>query len=186
MLNRTQLKILAFDLGANLGVSYSKFNIAKNILNVVDTKLISISDFRKDNHLEIDYCSSGCLNTLAFENIVEGLIQYYQDIDIFVSEDVFVHPHRINAFKSLLLYLNKLEELVVVKRKMKLFKIPPRVIKQTLTLYGGANKQTMADHIYNNSEIKLKKKMMYKLSEHEIDSIAVAYTFCKNFMNLMV
>lgn len=175
------LSILSFDLGNSLGIAFSKFNRQTQKLNVINTKLISIDQIKRENRVEFDFCTNKCLNTIVFGEIVASLINSYGLIDIFVVEDTYVQLNRIRAYSSLLLYLNKLEEIVAVRFKKQLFKISPNTIKKYLTSTGKATKLDMMNEIYNKPDIRLKKSMINTLSEHEIDSISAAYSFARQF-----
>jgi len=184
MYTKNSLSILSFDLGNNLGIAFSKFNRQTQILNVIDTKLISIDSIKKDNSMEFDFCSNKCINTIVFDKIISTLIMNYSPIDIYVVEDAFIHF--IRAYSSLLLYLNKLEEVIAMRFKKRLFKISPTVIKQHMTQSGAADKIRMMQSIYLKNDIKLKKRMLNSLSEHETDAVAVAYAFVKQFSLLYI
>lgn len=179
-MHTNNLSILSYDLGNDLGIAFSKYNRQTKVLNVIKTKLISIDAIKRANKVEFDYCSPKCVNTIVFERIISSLIMDYSPIDIFVVEDIFVRYNRIRTYSSLLLYLNKLEEIVALRFKKSLFKIAPKTIKKTFADSGTANKIQMMQTIYNKQDIKLKKHMI-NLSEHETDAIGVAYTFCKLF-----
>lgn len=186
MYEKNNLSILSFDLGNSLGIAFNKFNRQTQVLNVIDTKLISIDKIKRENKIEFDFCSNKCINTIVFEEIIASSITNYGIIDIFAVEDTYVRFDRIRAYSSLLLYLNKLEEIIALRFKKQLFKISPNTIKKYMTSVGFANKLQMMENIYDKPDIKLKKRMINTLSEHEIDAVGVAYAFSKQFSLLYI
>ena len=179
MINDDILYIIGFDLGKNLGICETKVNLNTLDFHILSTKNIIIDNNQWCLSINKDDIVPRCASIISFTNIINNYlssIQYHPIV--FVSEDVFVNIKMIRAYSSLLLYITKLEEIITTKFNNILYKLPPRLIKKTFSNYGNSTKDIMKNIVTKNwKKFHLSLNQISKLTEHEIDAIAVSYTF---------
>jgi len=172
---KSDIKILSFDLGAIYAYAYSSYTRSKNKFTVIKGETIDLNNFIKNASEFSNLCDQRRQKFMVFEKQITELINNL-DIDIFASEDVFINPGRPQAFKSLIIYLDTLERLVISHRKQLLHKIAPRSIKMNITGSGEADKITIQRAIINNPHISFRKNaIMNTMTSHLADAIACGY-----------
>ena len=124
-----------------------------------------------------------------------------------VSEDAFYNPGTPNAFKSLLLCLNTIdnilfnisyykEECNLPDTAKKLYKIPSKEVKKIMSGTGSSFKLDMLQALKDRMEsgdIIISSLSNYPIesigsfiNEHEVDAISVGYAFAKNIYPTLI
>lgn len=183
---KQDIKILSFDLGALYGYAYSAYNRSKNRLTVIKADTINLNKYVKNVCEFSGLCTPKRQRFMVFEQQLIEILNTFQ-VNIFASEDVFVNPHRVNAYTSLLIYLDTLERLVVNIKKQPLYKIAPRLIKSILTGSGEADKITVQQSLINNPNIVFRKNaIVNKMTSHSADAIAVGYAIAQDISSSLI
>lgn len=184
-----KINILSFDLGNNLGVALSQYNTKTKENKVIKTKLFCIDQYINDHNFIIDNITNrNSIKILAFKSILHNdilkMINNYK-INIFITEDIFIYPGRLTAYKSLALYINALDEYINFYYHKDLLKISPKYIKYKFSSVkrGNASKADMKIALSALMNITTNININ-NLSEHEIDAIAVAYVYISEIVKI--
>jgi len=179
---KSQIVVIAFDLGANLGWNRSVCTLRPELhINVVDHGTVHLdmltTDRMKKEYNEV--LSRGRVRLMIYEEIIRKLTDMVK-FDCFVTEDVFCNPTRISAFRSLVLYMDILERIVNVEKQKRLYTIPPTSIKKYINAYGASDKSEVQAAVLNNKAITMKRP--HTATEHEYDSVAAVWSFVQEYL----
>ena len=179
------LRILSFDPG----LSTSGWN-----LSVYDTST---------NTMYIEQCgmlypnenvglASNKVNSIRYGHRIMTLDQLRNDIrnlmdtlspDFVVSEDAFYNPTRPTAYCALVQWLTTVSIVLFDEYQHTLFKLAPKIAKQVIPGFGGAEKLGVQYAVTNKEDIKFNQDIDVKnLTEHTCDSIGIGYTFIQEIL----
>ena len=183
---RNQITVFAVDLGSNLGWSRSVCTLRPELhINVVahgTEYLDGLTNERRKKDYNEAY-SRHRVRMEIYEETIRKLIDMVK-FDCYVAEDVFCNPTRVNAFRSLALYMETLERIVNVEKEKRLYTVAPTLIKQCISNSGASDKIQVQTAVLNNPFITMKKPST--ATEHEFDSVAMCYTFVKTYLMTLV
>ena len=101
--------------------------------------------------------------------------------DYVTMEDAFFGKFRPNAYSALLQCICTIEFYLMNEYGKRVYKVAPRSAKLCMTGSGASGKDPIQQSIFKKDDIVFKqRKQAEKLGEHEADSIAMGYFFCKN------
>ena len=175
--------ILSIDPGVTAcGVSVSELKDDK--LNVLDTINVSgtlklIGDFF---HAGERYGKrTGKVHRII--GTVNDLLDKYPEITMIALEAPFYNRRAPQAFASLLEVVYGIKYMVAIKRRIDLRVMSPMTVKKVWTGKGNSNKDAMYDELKSRLTLNLVTlptgKTLETLTEHEIDSMAVGFTYQK-------
>lgn len=174
-------KILSIDPGqTTLGFAVSTFTPASGSFHVNHFNMIESIKLAK-KEMKDDYKQFGNLISLSMlEREFRRLMDNYKP-DFVCSEDAFYSPRTPNAFISLKLCIHTMGRVLYDTYKQHLYLIAPKLAKQTVSK-GTADKLAVQNAILSIPSLTIKDtklKPITCMTEHEADSIAIGYTFCK-------
>lgn len=181
-----QISWLAFDLGSNLGWSRCVCTFRPEFsINVVDHGTIDLNqlatEWSRRNYNEIFTPRRIRIN--IFKEQIKKLIDN-SNADAFVTEDVFCNPHRIDAFRALVIYMDHLESYVNNEKHKRLYTITATQIKKHISDYGHADKSLVIKSVLENNNIAMKRP--HDATSHEFDSVAVVWGFVKEYLMIPI
>jgi Holliday junction resolvasome RuvABC endonuclease subunit len=164
------LKILSIDPGNNLGFSlYTLNGYNLNITNIETGLMVLDKNINNDNKDIMLY------RTNVLSKFIYNIVNIEQP-HILSLETAFLNSKFPKAVMQLSQYLITIQSIVYnINPFIKVFKYPPKYIKNIVYGKGGANKEDMYNSVKNIKEIN-KHINCTNLSEHEIDSLAIGYT----------
>lgn len=171
-INSTAIAVTSVENG-NLRVHYTEF--------INNTKA-----FTPHQKLQEKKYDSRYVRAVKITDAVERLCDVY-DIDAIVTEGAFFNPTRPLAYSTLLEVIYAVKYSVIRNMKIPYTEIPPKKVKQIFHGKGNAKKEDMEAVLKQHLENKtiLIDKKMEELTEHEIDSIAVAYSYYKEILKVI-
>lgn len=114
-------------------------------------------------------------------SVVNGLLDKYPTIDMIALEAPFYNRRAPQAFASLLEVVYGIKYMVAIERGVDLRVMSPMAVKKVWTGKGNSGKDIMYNSLVerlNNKQVVLPDNSTEDtLTEHEIDSIAVGYTY---------
>lgn len=175
--------ILGIDPGlTNTGYSVLVYDTKKDATNVIAHGMITaISIAKREMRTDVKQYGN-IISLMVYEKEIAALLETYKP-DFIASEDAFYNPRTPQAYLSLKLCINAIQRVLYNQVKKNLYLIAPTVAKQTVWGRGTANKEAVQESILRLPDLHIKKskpKAITNLTEHEADSIAIAYTFIKN------
>ena len=177
--------VLGIDPGiTTTGWSIGKYNLKTNLLKIVAMGTIQATAKAKKDHKEDYKKYSNIISLVMYEEEMRRLMTTYMP-DYIVSEDAFYNPKMPSAYLSLKLCIHTLQKLLYKEYSKLLYLIPPKSAKQCIYGHGTANKEAIQEAVFTHEDIRfscIKKQQLAKMVEHEADSIAINYTFCKTIL----
>lgn len=180
-----RLRILSFDPG----LSTSGWNLS---IYDTSTKEMFIEKCGMLFPNENVTLSKNKINSIRYGSRIMTLDQLRNDIrnlmDIFrpdfvVSEDAFYNPTRPTAYCALVQWLTTVSIVLFDEYQHTLFKLAPKIAKQVISGFGGAEKLGVQYAVTHKQDIKFDKSIDVKnLSEHTCDSIGIGYTFIQEVL----
>lgn len=168
--------ILGIDPGKNLGITILEVEIKDNehIITNVETKTIYLDLSITNENIQVQ-------RTNYLYSIITEILSFYNPIAICL-ETVF-KSRFANAVIQLSQYTITIERAIYnYNPYIKLYKLAPRLIKKIVSNTGDATKDDMLSTV---NEIKELKPFLYKFTtEHEVDSLAMAYIVYNKIKNL--
>lgn len=183
---RNQISVLALDLGSNLGWCRCVCTLRPVLhINVVDHGTVYLDTLttermRKEYNEVFD---RNRVRMMIYKETIHKLIELVK-FDCFVVEDVFCNPTRVSAFKSLVRYMEVLENIVNVEKQKRLYTVAPTMIKRHIDNYGHSDKSRVQEAVLNQSAITMKRSS--EATEHEYDAIAAAWAFVHEYLMTLV
>lgn len=171
--------IISCDPGvANFGLSVID---NKEEYRVLETYLVKNNRKFTDEEKEIELVyGARTVKVLAVINKLKEVLTRYT-IDSIVVEAPFYNTLTPMAFSSLVEVISVLKYNIAVENNIKFYSIEPLLVKKLFTKHHLASKQAIKEFLIskvNDKIIILDDKIdITQLSEHEIDSIAVGYSF---------
>lgn len=162
--------IVSIDPGNNIGVSIIEVELPNyNIINIDTTFIVLENNISKDSNDKI----LDKLNVL--NKIVSDLINIYNPV-AFSIEAAFMNVRFPKAVMQLSQYVGIIDHTIQVNNPfIKVFKYPPKYIKARVVGSGNADKDAMMIGVTSIEEIASKIDTS-RLSEHEVDAVAIGYT----------
>lgn len=170
--------ILTIDPGLNnCGLSVCSHQTNKLIVH--HTELVTNERrFSKEEKVLEKSIGIRTIKVLHILNKIKDILTEYK-IDEVVYESPFYNPRMPTAYASLLEVIHAIKYNIIIPSNTPLKSIEPLLIKKLFTTKSQASKELMKEFLIkklNNNEIVLPTDITC-LSEHEIDSVAVAYCY---------
>lgn len=180
-----KIRILSFDPGlSTAGWSYSEYRPKVGEMVVVrfgtlyPNKDIGLRDTRPD----VTRYGSRIMTLESLRVQFRELMDTYHP-DFIVSEDAFYNPSRPTAYCALIQWLTTIALVLHDEYQQTLFKLAPKIAKQVVSGFGGAEKLGVQYAIMHKNDIRFKQKVdVSDLSEHICDSIGIGYTFIQEIL----
>lgn len=137
---------------------------------------------KKENSKDEFKVYSNVLSLFLLEREMKKLFDEYHP-DYVVSEGAFMARFP-TAFVSLKLCINAIQRVLYTEYHMPLYQVAPKEAKAAVAV-GTADKLAVQESIQHIDKLKLKdtkQNPLAHMTEHEADSIAIGYTFCKNYL----
>lgn len=177
------IKILGLDPGmSTTGFNISVYNPDTDILTVQLHSQIEAHSLAKQEMRKESKIYGNIVSLFLYEREIRNLMLEHQP-DYVTSEDAFYNPRMPNAYLSLKLCINSIQRVLYEFGKT-LYRIPPTVAKQAVR-DGTADKLAVQEAVLSLPGIVIrdtKQNPVAKLTEHEADSIAIAYAFKKLYL----
>lgn len=181
----TQIKILSFDPGLSMsGWNLSIYNLDKKTMFIEDCGMIYPNEevsLAKNKINNIRY-GSRIMTLDQLRNDIRFLMDNYNP-DFVVSEDAFFNPTRPLAYCALVQWLTLVSMVLFNEYNHTLFKLAPKIAKQVISGFGGAEKLGVQYAVAHKEDIKFNKSIKIdELTEHTCDSIGIGYTFIQEVL----
>lgn len=112
---------------------------------------------------------------------IDEILNSFPEINMIILEAPFIHPGRPMAVVALLEVLNAIKYRLSIIKRIKNILIAPKLVKKLFYGNGKADKEKMQKalkHKVNKGFIILDETInIEELTEHQIDSIAVGYSY---------
>lgn len=168
--------ILAVDPGIN-NCGLSVLDLESDFV-VTETWLVkNARKFTDDEKIVETKFGNRTVKVLAIINKIKELLETYPIIDKIIIEAPFYNALTPMAYGSLLEVIFSIKYLVIVPMNMDMKLIEPLLVKKLFSGQHIAKKEVMKQFLIkkrDNGDIKFTGDIE-KLSEHEIDSVAVGY-----------
>lgn len=179
------LRILSFDPGLSTsGWNISVYDTSTNIMYIEQCGML----YPNENV----GLASNKVNNIRYGHRIMTLDQLRNDIrnlmdtlspDFVVSEDAFYNPTRPTAYCALVQWLTTVSIVLFDEYQHTLFKLAPKIAKQVISGFGGAEKLGVQYAVTNKEDIKFNQDIDVKnLTEHTCDSIGIGYTFIQEIL----
>ena len=165
------------------GVTHCGVSVVKNMgvgkVTVLDHVNVRGSRKLQEEYLEV--AESHGERTGKLFRICSAIKEYllkYPKITHIVVEAPFFSARSPRAFEALLDVIHAIKYIVSIPEAIELISLEPTLVKKVFTGKGNSKKEIMLEYI--NKKIDSKDILVEEresLTEHEIDSIAVGYTF---------
>ena len=181
----TYFKILSFDPGLSMsGWTVSEYDPNEKIMHVRNCGMLYPNE-----NLQL---ASNRKNTIRYgmriitldqlRDNVKNLMNTYNP-DFVVTEDAFYNPTRPTAYCALIQWITTVAIVLHDEYKHTLFKLAPKIAKQVISGFGGAEKLGVQYAVSHKGDIKFNKDINVKeLTEHTCDSIGIGYTFIQEIL----
>lgn len=179
-MNKNEIKILSFDPGSTtMGWSVSIYNkktgnlTVKRFGTMEPKKVVSRVAMREQTE---KYGTRLMSLSYIKEQMIE-ILRIHQPHCI-VAESAFFCSRFPNAFAALVQVVNVIDMVAMELMKVQVYKISPKLAKHAMTGKGTSGKLDMITAVKNSEHIKFQqRKNLDDMTEHEADSIAIAYAF---------
>lgn len=172
--------ILGVDPGINrTGLSISHYHPDTDKLHVVSFFQLEAAALAKKEMKQESKQFGNVVSLFLYEREFENIMNTYTP-NFVACEDAFYCSKFPTAYLSLKLCITSIQR-VLFKFNQILFKIPPKMAKQAVST-GTADKLAVQEAIQHLPDLILKdtkQNPLDKITEHEADSIAIAYAFKK-------
>lgn len=164
------------------GINMCGFSIAKgegNKLHVLETHLVKNARKFNDEEKEVEVLhGTRYVKVMAIVNKLIELLDKHKTTKL-VIEAPFYSALTPVAFGSLLEVILAIKYTVAIERGLSLSMVEPTLVKKIFTGHGRAKKEMMKEYAINLklNGVLITKVDMESISEHEIDAIAVGYTY---------
>ena len=125
--------------------------------------------------------SNQFISTYLYAQAFRHFLQFYHP-DIIIAESAF--SYRFPAvYRSLSLSLHTLRQVSYEFNQKDIVEIAPKAIKKTFSLNGNATKDQVKTELMKTQDLINKDLINFdNITEHEIDSIAIALAFKKIYL----
>lgn len=178
-------KILSFDPGLSMsGWNLSKYDPNEKIMYIENCGMLFPNenlDLASNRATSIRYgLRIMTLNQLR-DNLKCLMNQFHPDF--VVSEDAFYNPSRPMAYCALVQWITMVSMVLYDEFQHTLFKLAPKIAKQVISGFGGAEKLGVQYAVTHKDDIKFNQNIDVKgLTEHTCDSIGIGYTFIQEIL----
>ena len=178
-----QLKILSFDPGLSTsGWNLSYYNTDEKIMHVEECGVLYPNEKVNKNKINLIKYGSRIMTLDQLRNDLRNLVNRFSP-DFVVSEDAFYNPSRPTAYCALVQWLTTVSMVLFDEYNCTLFKLAPKIAKQVISGFGGAEKLGVQQAIANKKDIVFNQTIDVKeLTEHTCDSIGIGYTFIQEIL----
>lgn len=176
------IKILGIDPGINhTGWNIGLYDVATGHLTISTYGTIEANTLAKKEMRQDAKIFGNVVSLDVYEREFHHICEEHNP-DYIASEDAFYNPRTPNAYLSLKLCIHAIQRLLYHQYRKTLYRIPPTVAKQAVRGNGMANKLAVQESILALPDLTVKSTKQHpveRMVEHEADSIAITYTFCK-------
>ena len=188
-------KLLAIDPGKNIGVTvltvrvdefipFNKMKAHDGVPVSVSFTIVNIEThyIGLDNLIPRDAVDKQLARIGILQQVMGNIMSYFQP-DVLAIEEAFLNVNYATAVMQLSQYLSViLNAAINANAYIKLFRYSPKSIKSGFGAGGGANKDDMLTRISTITEYTSMVDIT-KLTEHEIDSMAIAHVALSEIRN---
>ena len=180
-----RLKILSFDPGLSTsGWNLSIYDTETKVMFIEQCGMLYPNEnvsLAKNKNYHIRY-GSRIMTLDQLRNDLRNLMDTFQP-DFVVSEDAFYNPTRPTAYCALVQWLTTVSIVLYDEYQHTLFKLAPKIAKQVISGFGGAEKLGVQYAVTHKNDIKFNSNINTKeLTEHTCDSIGIGYTFIQEIL----
>lgn len=169
---------LSIDPGINMcGIAVVKSQ--GNKLEVLETHLVKNARKFTDAEKELEVLhGTRYVKVMAIINKITELLDKHKT-KLLVIEAPFYSALTPVAFGSLLEVILAIKYTTAIERKLELSMVEPTLVKKIFTGHGRAKKEMMKEYAISlkANGILITEVDVSTISEHEIDAVAVAYTY---------
>lgn len=174
-------------LGIDPGINNCGFSVCRYYPITKQTKVYTYFTLHanataKKNNKHDSRIYGNIFSLITLEGLFENIVNEYNP-DYIASEDAFYNPRTPNAFISLKGCINSFKRVLYLHQKT-LYLIAPKLAKATVAT-GTADKEVIQTKIQKLPDLEIrqtKELPITEMSEHEADSIGIAYTFIKTIL----
>lgn len=171
------INIMSIDPGTNMGLSIITISLPDLSIVGISTSSIDLSILTTPNELQDNLL----LRTQVIQKIIRDVMVMYNP-RVLAMEAAFVNSRFPKSVMYLSQYIGAISLTVTeMDPFIKIFNYPPKKVKATVS-GGKANKDDMMSAVSKINEITSCINPT-QLTEHEIDSLAVGYTYIKELRN---
>lgn len=183
-LKKNTLKIIGIDPGlTNTGVCVCLYDPDNDHLTVQSKFMICAHELAKREMRQDSKQYGNIVSLFLYEREFKNV--FLTHLPNFVaSEDAFYNPRTPNAYLSLKLCISSIQRVLYEDFKQVLYRIAPMEAKKAVRK-GNADKAAVQEAIQHLPDLILrdtKQNPISKITEHEADSIAIAYAFKKMYL----
>lgn len=171
-------KLISIDPGVNF-CGISVIDTSKDTFKVLETLLVNNNRKLPPEYRNLETTlDSRTAKIVRICDIVRKYLEKYGAEKV-VIESPFYNALTPPAFSSLLEVINTVKYLAVYPKRVSVTMVDPKTVKMMFTTKGNANKELMRETLAD----KISKKEVLMdidlegISEHEVDAIAIAYTY---------
>lgn len=180
----TKYRILAFDPGiANTGWSLLESTLGGGELTVLKMGELHpgpTADRAVYRDL-VERFDKRVISLSLLREFITGLLNEYKP-DFVCCEDIYISMAHPTAYGSLAMWICTAKMTVMDVAAKKLFAIPTKICKQSITGSGGSGKNPVFSSVLTHKDIHFVPSIDKRsMTEHQADSIAVAYAFHTKF-----
>lgn len=177
------LKILSFDPGLSTsGWNLSYYNTDTRIMHVEECGMLYPNEDVSKNKINLTRYGTRIMTLDQLRIDLRNLMDKFRP-DFVVSEDAFYNPTRPMAYCALVQWLTTVSMVLFDEYNHTLFKLAPKIAKQVISGFGGAEKLGVQQAISNKEDITFNKTInVEELTEHTCDSIGIGYTFIQEVL----
>lgn len=182
------IRVLGIDPGINnTGYCLGLIDTETGIITVKDYNVFSSSTVTKKKYKD-DFKNFG--SVVCHHYYSERITDIIETLkpDYVVSEDAFINPRMPRAYGSLLLCISIIRNVLYRKFKKKLFTVAPKEAKRAVA-EATADKLAIQESIHKLDDLVIKhtaQKPQETMCEHEADSVAILYAFCKKTLRSLI
>lgn len=126
--------------------------------------------------------------TISLAYLKEQIISLLDETkpDAIAAEDIYINMQRPQAYGALCMWIAIVRALCRDFAAKYLVTIPTKICKKAMTNVGSSGKETVQQCIVNNKKIEFKDPYtLQQMTEHEADSIAVAFALSVYYKDLI-
>ena len=178
-------RVLSVDPGNNMGICISEIDVSQRTLKVLEVITVVVDKaIRLNDYQRLARYTKRELAEPYLSQVLTELLERY-DVDCVVYEAAY-NSKSLNAYESLLFYgrvINKVS--LQYDWDLLIQSISPSSVKKINGVQGtSSDKDLVTEAVRNNSQIILPDHIdLDELSEHAIDSIAIAYCVLHDLMD---
>ena len=156
------LKILSFDPGLSLsGWNLSHYNTNDKVMRIEECGMLHPNEDVGKNKINLTRYGTRIMTLDQLRVDIRTLMDKYRP-DFVVSEDAFYNPSRPMAYCALVQWLTTVSMVLFDEYNHTLFKLAPKIAKQVISGFGGAEKLGVQQGISNKKDIVFNKTIGLK------------------------